>query len=365
MVAVGTAGSIAITAHSLLNLRKLRKPPLDAPSVGSRVSVLVPARDEATSIGTCLSAILAQTGVPDLEVLVLDDRSSDHTSQVVEHYLDDRRVQLIAGEGEGPPQGWLGKSWACEQLAARATGHILVFVDADVVLAPHAVRSAVSFLSTDIDAVCPYPKQLAVSASERLVQPLLQWSWASLLPLALAERSPRRSLTAANGQFLAITSEAYELVGRHAKVRASVVEDVQLFRELKAVGRRGTLVDGTALATCRMYQGWSELRDGYAKSLWSAFGSKPAAAAVSGGLALCYLVPPLAMVKRSRVGLIGYLAAVAGRVLVGRRVGSHVLPDAFAHPASIAVLIQLIATSWRRHDKGTLVWKGRTITPTQ
>jgi glycosyltransferase involved in cell wall biosynthesis len=306
---------------------------------------------------------VTQTGVPDLEVLVLDDRSSDHTAQVVEHYLVDGRVRLLAGTSDVPP-GWLGKSWACEQLARNASGSILVFVDADVILAEDAVRSAVSLLGPDIDAACPYPAQVAESLSERLVQPLLQWSWGSFLPLSLAERSPRRSLTAANGQFLVITREAYEAAGRHARVKDSVLEDVELFRALKAVGRRGALTDGTELASCRMYHDWADVRDGYAKSLWSAFGSRPATAAVGAGLILLYLIPPIAMANRSRVGAIGYLAAVAGRIVIGRRVRSTVIPDAFAHPVSIAVLLFLMATSWRRHDRGELTWKGRTI-PTQ
>ncbi len=149
---------------------------------------------------------------------------------------------------------------------------MLVFVDADVVLAPLAVAAAVDMMA-EYAAICPYPKQLADTATERLVQPLLQWSWLTFLPLAAAERSSRPSLCAANGQFLVITREAYDEVGGHAAVRNSVLEDLDLFRALKRADLRGLIADGTSLATCRMYQDWSQLRDGYAKSLWSAFGS--------------------------------------------------------------------------------------------
>jgi hypothetical protein len=122
------------------------------------------------------------------------------------------------------------------------------------------------------------------------------------------------------------------------------------------------VVDGTELATCRMYDDWPELRDGYAKSLWSAFGSPAGAAAVNGGLLIAYVLPPLAaVVARSRVGLAGYAVAVVGRVLVARRTKARAWPDALAHPASVVTLSWLTLESWRRHRAGTLAWKGRAL----
>src|SRR5205823_5077477 len=154
-------------------------------------------------------------------------------------------------------------------------------VDADVVLAPHAVAAAVHLLdAAGLDLVSPYPRQRAETSSERLVQPLLQWSWLTFLPLRWAERSRRPSLAAANGQFLAVRRSAYRRAGGHAAVRAEVLDDLALLRAIKRRGGRGGVVDGTALADCRMYRGWSELRDGYSKSLWSAFRSPVRATAV-------------------------------------------------------------------------------------
>ena len=161
---------------------------------------------------------------------------------------------------------------------------MLVFLDADVVLAPQAVAATVQLLrAAGLDLASPYPRQLAETWSERLVQPLLQWSWLTLLPLRRAESSPRPSLAAANGQLLAVDAEAYRRVGGHAAVRAEVLDDVAL--RPRAQGRaaaRGGVVDGTWLATCRMYEGWPTLRAGYTKSAWAAFGSPAGAAAVRG-----------------------------------------------------------------------------------
>jgi hypothetical protein len=213
-----------------------------------------------------------------------------------------------------------------------------------------------------LDLVCPYPRQLAVSPAERLVQPLLQWSWLTTLPLRLAERSARPSLSAGNGQLLVVDRATYVRVGGHAAVRAEVLEDVALVRAVKAAGGSGGLVDGTSIATCRMYDGWPELRDGYSKSLWSAFGSPAGATAAMTLLATAYVLPPVAAVlRRSPIGLAGYAAAVVGRVLVARRTRSKVWPDSLAHPVSIAVLAGLTGRSWWLRSHGRLRWKGRDL----
>jgi hypothetical protein len=193
------------------------------------------------------------------------------------------------------------------------------------------------------------------------VQPLLQWSWLTLLPLRLAEDSPRPSLTAGNGQLMALDAEAYRRAGGHRAVRGEVLDDVALVRALKAAGGRGGVVDGTWLATCRMYDDWPSLREGYAKSAWAASGSPLAAAGVLAVLGVVYVVPPLAALRGSLAGLAGYGAAVTGRYVVAERTGGRSLPDSFGHPASIVLLGWLTAQSWVRRRRGTLRWKGRAL----
>jgi hypothetical protein len=348
--------------HAAVNAALLHRPdPAARPAPDERVSLLLPVRDEAPRVAACLRAVLAQDGVA--EVLVLDDGSTDGTAELARAVAAaDPRVTVL--DGSPPPRGWLGKPHACRQLADAADrdSTVLVFLDADVVLAPGAVVSTVDLMRRHrLDLVSPYPRQLAGTPAERLVQPLLQWSWLTFLPLRLAERSARPSLSAANGQLLAVRRAAYERAGGHAAVRAEVLDDVALVRAVKAAGGRGGVADGTALATCRMYGGWAELRDGYTKSLWSAFGSPSAAVAVIGLLALAYLLPAAAALAGSRTGLAGYAAGVTGRVVAARRTGGRVWPDAAAHPASVAVLGVLTARSWRARRAGTLSWKGRAL----
>jgi hypothetical protein len=360
---LGTGLAVAGAVHAAWNARRLRVPPADPPPVAEPVALLLPLRDEAHRVEPCLRALLAQTGVRDLRLVVLDDGSTDGTAEVVRRVCaGDPRVRLV--EGRPLPAGWWGKPWACAQLAAAAGDEptVLVFVDADVLLAPHAVAASVALLRwAALDLVSPYPRQVALTAAERLVQPLLQWSWLTTLPLRLAERSPRPSLAAANGQLLVVDAAGYRRAGGHRAVRAEMLEDLALLRAVKAAGGRGGVVDGTAVATCRMYAGWPDLRDGYAKSLWSALGSPAGAVAVVGGLAVAYLLPPLAALRGSRVGLLGYAAGVAGRAVAARRTGSRVWPDSLAHPASVAVFGWLVATSVRGHRAGTLTARGRPV----
>jgi hypothetical protein len=172
---------------------------------------------------------------------------------------------------------------------------------------------------------------------------------------------PRPSLSAACGQFLVVRRTALDRAGGFGAVRAAVLDDIELVRAIKQGGGRGGVVDGTTLACCRMYGGWPQLRDGYRKSLWAAFGSAPRAAGVLGLLGLAYVVPPLAALRGSRIGACGYLAGVASRVIAARRTGGRALPDAFAHPLSVALFGYLTGTSLVARRRGTLTWKDRPI----
>ncbi|MGI5519480.1 glycosyltransferase [Micromonospora sp. CA-259024] len=362
----------ALTGHTWLNAAGWLRRPADRPAeVDEPVAVLLPLRDEAARVTGCLRALLAQRGVPGLRVVVLDDGSTDGTADVVRTVAgDDPRVTLLTGVA--PPPGWLGKPHACWQLATRAdpAASVLVFVDADVVLAPHAVAAAVAELrAARATLLSPYPRIVVATAADRLVQPLLQWLWLTFLPLRAMERSPRPSLAAAGGQFLVLDRAGYTAAGGHAAVADKILEDVELARAVKRAGGRIALADGSRLATCRMYDDWPQLRDGYSKSLWASFGHPGAAAAVVASLLLLYTAPPLIALAGvaagapgvAAVGLAGYLLGVAGRVLTARATGGRWWPDALAHPVSVVVLGWLTLRSYHLRKRRRLTWRGRPV----
>ena len=364
-MAAGSALACLGTAHELLNLRLLRRLPDDPVPVDAVVSVLIPARDEAHRITPTIRSVLALRGLRDVEVLVLDDGSTDGTADVVRRAAgDDPRVRILTGSAT--PPGWLGKPHACAQLTAAAHGEILAFVDADVVLAPHAVAAAAAVLRGPgaPALVSAWPRQVAVGVLGRLVQPLLAWSWLTTLPLRAAERSRRTSMAVANGQFLVVDAAALARAGGWQAVAGEVLDDIGLARAVRRAGDRTAVADGSAVATCRMYATGRELSEGYRKSLWAAFGSPVGAVAVSGALCGVYVVPAVAALTGSPVGALGYAAGVVGRVSARRwcrRGAAADVLDAAAHPVSILVLTGLLASSWAGRLRGTLRWKGRPV----
>lgn len=360
-VALGSIGGIALAVNTAVNMRRIRVPPADPPETNERVAVLVPARDEAERIEPCLRALLGQRGVAGLEILVLDDRSTDGTSDVVRRIAgNDPRVRVVAGKPL--PAGWQGRSHACAQLAhAAASASVYVFADADVVLAPHAVAAMVAVLRRhQLGMVCPMPRQLADGFALRLVQPLVHWWWPTTMPARLAERLAHPAAAFVNGVFAA-DAVAYRHHGGHAAVAGEILEDVELSRKFVREGSRSWVVEGADIASCRMYESWTQARPGYAKSLWRVWRTPTMSAVVIAGFGLVYVLPPLAAVFGSRMGLAGYAAAVAGRAMIARRAGERVWPDSLAHPLSIVVWSWLVVNSWRRQKDGTLSWKDRPV----
>lgn len=367
MAHVGSALALGLAAHTAYNLSVLRQPTFDGTPITERVSILIPARNEENNIERVINSARAQVGLNDFEILVLDDDSTDSTAQVVDEIAaQDHRVRLI-DSNESIPAGWQGKQFACHRLSLAANGSIIVFVDADVELAPTAVGACTQLLRKQgLALVAPYPHQVAHGALERLVQPLVVWSWAATLPVGIAEKSLRPSLSAANGQLLVLDAASYRASGGHESVKDIVLEDIALMRALKVAGFNCTTVNGSQIANCRMYESSEQVIDGYTKSLWSAFGSPAGSIAVNAFLAATYIAPAIAMVAGKStstrvIGATGYFSGVASRAMVAQKFGTPVLPDSMAHPISIAAFIGLNILSWSRHVRGVNTWKGRPL----
>lgn len=370
LVRAASLTALGLTAHTAYNLTRLRSIPESSPAVSEAVCILIPARNEEAHIERTVRDALAQTGIADLRVIVLDDGSTDDTGALLDA-IDDPRLTVIHEPDVHPPDGWLGKPWACARLAEQTTEPILVFLDADVHLEPTAVAGGIHLLRTlTLDLLAPYPRILAPTPLQRLVQPLLTWSWATTVPLGWAERTQWASLSAANGQFLIFDARSYRDIGGHASVRGEVLEDIALMRAIRASGGRAITADASAVSSCQMYATDRAMVDGYTKSLWDAFGSAAGSATANALLLGIYTLPALAMTaaptaRTRRWGALGYAAGVIGRELVARRTGEPCLsrgaPDPLAHPLSIAAFAGLTGLSWKRRRAGTTQWKGRPV----
>ncbi len=351
-----TALPLLLTVTNSLSMRVVRE--RNAQLVEGSVSILIPMRNEAENVEKSANSVLASSLIPQLEVIALDDNSNDKTKELL---LKFPQIKMISGIEL--PEGWLGKNFACHQLVAHSTGDYLVFVDADVRLTHLAVASAITQMNRyKWDFISPYPRQIAISFSERLIQPLLQWSWLSSVPLRYAEQAKYPSLVLANGQFMIIKRAAYISSGGHKEIRSEVLDDLELARLLVANGFKGGVAIGSEVATCRMYQNRIELFTGYTKSLWRAFGSLPGAIAASIFLFATGVLPIFLAISGYPVAWIGYFLVVLSRYASALRTRSSSAANAaLLHPLSILMLIYLIANSYYRKSRGTLIWRGRSL----
>ncbi len=273
-------------------LNVLLLPPLRPgnPSAATpRVSVLVPARNEAPRIRACLESLVEQN-YSSLVIIVLDDESRDATAKIVRAvgFSSDPGSNRRLLSGAPLPTGWTGKSWACHQLAEAARGEYLLFTDADTVHQPEAVSSAIAAaLQFRADLLTLWPDQTTVTFTEKLIIPLLFVVAGSYLPhwlLICAQRVPwlarilgRKFLgrcSTASGQFLLFRRDSYFKIGGHRAVGEHLVEDVALAREVgKRIpdGWRLISCDGTRLVSCRMYSSIGDIWEGFTKNLWPVF----------------------------------------------------------------------------------------------
>jgi len=303
-----------------------------------------------------VATLAAQEGL--FHFYLLDDNSEDQTFELLQRFTQaDSRFTVI--KGAVLSDMWIGKTWALQQLFEATNEEILVSIDADVRLSNDAINKAVTSLnSARLDFVSPYPRQIAQSFAERLIQPLLQWSWLATVPLRYAESSGQKSMAVANGQFFVVRRSALASIGGYQSVKHAVIDDVFLARELVKNGSSGTVINGSEIAETRMYASWSEIKAGYGKSLNQAFGSIVGAIFVVVFLIATCIAPLLLGLLGNPYGWLGFAAIVGTRVLSAIKSRGRVL-DSVLHPISVLALVYLIVYSYLR--RGSIQWKGRTV----
>jgi glycosyltransferase involved in cell wall biosynthesis len=315
-------------------------------------------RNEGDNVHECISALAAQRGVDNLKVILVNDASTDKTLEFMRAATTgDNRFSII--DSPALRQGWLGKVSALQHGYDAADSEYIITLDADVRLAPSALVRAVNQLNDlHLDFISPYPRQIALTFSEKLIQPLLHWSWMSTVVLRLAEKFSRRSTAVANGQFFVVRKSSLDAAVGFTSVKNQILDDIELARSLIAAGCKGVVTEGSEIASTRMYASFDEIRQGYGKSLWKAFGNPIGALIATLYIFATGILPVLLFFSGYSFGLILYLYIVLTRAMSAIR--SHGNPlHAFLHPLSSALLIYLIAYSWAK--RGSIQWKGRTV----
>lgn len=266
MEAAHVALALALLPVILGAINLWRMPRLhDHPAEGTLVSILIPARNEAANIAGCLDAALASTGAA-IEVVVMDDGSTDATAEIVAAYgARDSRVRLV--QAPALPPGWTGKVHACARLAEAARGTHLLFLDADVRLAPHAAAAmAAHSMAKTIAMISGVPRQRIGSLGEGLTVPFINFLLLCYLPFGGRATQRRPELAAACGQLILVERKAYEAVGGHGAIKGVLHDAIALARLLRRRGHDTEIVDGTPLAACRMYEGMRASWGGFIKN---------------------------------------------------------------------------------------------------
>ena len=344
-----------------------------------KVSVLIPARNEAHQIGLCLESLSRQT-YRNLEVIVLDDCSEDATLDVIREagFSDRPKSKLRYLTGQALPKGWAGKPWACYQLSRQATGDYLLFTDADTVHHSQSVESAMKMaMERDTDLLSVWPHQITETWSEKLVIPmiyLLGQMWIPFWFLRLVQKSPGlkrcvpkflwKDFGVANGQYMLFKRSAYKEIGSHQVVKDHLVEDVALGREVaKRIPKGWRLLnaDGHAIVECRMYRDFLGVWEGFSKNLRPVF-EKRGYAFFGVGLVMVVtmLLPFVWFVLREQPWLVTIQAQLILliRLILTIRFRTDWLSLAL-HPFAMLLSLLIGMNSWRQSKTGTISWKRR------
>ena len=356
----------AFQAREELSLRPGEVSPEGLPSV----TVVVPARDEAGTIATCLLSLLEQEYPRErLQVVLVDDHSTDGTRAIAEALADQHPSLEVTGTPPLPP-GWTGKNHACHHGASRARGTWLLFVDADTYSEPAMLQVAVNHAAMrDADLLSMNPFQLLSSPGERLVLPAVFLGIAAGRDFRRID-DPSTPDALANGQFMLFRREAYEALGGHGAVRAEVGEDLAFATLVKREGYRLSWGFGDDLITTRMYSSLGEVWRGFSKNMaeimqvrgWSD-GLRVSAELLALGclgplvLALAWGDPGAAAATRIAGAATGTMLAIGLGTLHELRVP---LGYVAALPFGFAFHAALLLASLERRGRGAREWKGRT-----
>lgn len=340
----------------LWNLRLYRAPP--SATGCPTISVLIPMRNEEANVAAAVACVLASTGV-DLELVVLDDHSTDRTGEILRGITDPR---LRVAEAPPLPPGWSGKQHACAALGALARHELMVFVDADVRLAPGALSGMAGFMQANpaIGLASGFPAQVTLTWSERLLLPLIHFLLLGFLPIAGMQRSVSPGFGAGCGQLFIARAEAYRRAGGHAAIRASLHDGIMLPRAFRRAGIMTGLFDATAFASCRMYSTAAGVWEGLTKNATEGM-AKPLALPIwttilGGGQVL----PAVLLLTSPSVPAAVALAASMGlRLTLAARFRQPWL-SALLHPFGVAALLVVQWAALLRRARGRpATWRGR------
>ncbi|MDA3922647.1 MAG: glycosyltransferase [Salinisphaera sp.] len=325
----------------------------------STVTVLIPARDEADSIGETLASLSCQG--QDLSVIVIDDNSTDDTA-VIARAAPIKRLTVL--DGQPLPRGWTGKLWALEQGRTRAATEHVVLLDADIQIVPGTIAGLLRQTRAENRQMVSLMARLRmVSRAERLLIPAFIYFFKLLYPFALSNAGSRWVAAAAGGCVL-IERSMLERIGGFASLADAVIDDCTLARRVRAAGGATWVGVTHAAISLRGYDDFADIHAMVARSAYSQLRYSPLLlACCTLVMVLMFWVPPIALATGSAITAIAGLVGVIAMVLA-------YLPTLVYYRQRLAwaLLMPLIGTlylamTWSsavRYWRGTrTTWRGR------
>jgi cellulose synthase/poly-beta-1,6-N-acetylglucosamine synthase-like glycosyltransferase len=339
------------------------------PAAPMAMSVLIPARNEAARIRPVLEAVMRNAG-DEAEIIIGDDGSTDATADIVKQFADtDPRIRLISID-RSKDEGWAGKNLACYQLAGAASHDLLVFVDADVILADDGLQRLADYFAEQpgVALLSGFPRQIIGTFWEAMLIPLIHFLLLGFLPFVGVRFTRHPMFGTACGQLVAVRREAYLAVDGHQAFKSFLHDGLHLPRKLRAAGYRTDLADFTDLAATRMYENTPDLRAGLKKNAHEAMATPVGLPVWTAILVLGQVLPiilalVLLMVDPAGEALTYALIATAlGFALRGLMALMFRQPalGVLLHPFGVAALLQLQWSALlNRARGGKVMWKGR------
>ena len=344
------------TVANLRSIRRLRAN--QTPRARPPISIVVPARNEARSIERAVTAFLAQD-YGNFEIIVVNDRSTDATAEILRSFNDPR---LIVIDGSDTPQGWLGKPWALEQGRLRARGDLLLFVDADLIYGPEALRAAVAELETHgAGLIALWPFLEMRTFAEQVAMPMMSFFGFCALPLWIANRSRIVWMGIGGGSGNLIRRDVLQAIGGFAPLRDAVVDDIALARRARQAGMRTLICRADDLISVRMYHSSSEIVEGFTKNVFATFGRNYLwASANLLAMFVVHLVPYVLALAGNVFAIAAVMLISATRVVLFRSLRFRMDNAIFFHPLMVSFWAWIFLRSmWFTGVRNELRWRGR------
>jgi len=329
------------------------------PASAPLVSVIIPARDEAHIIERTVRAFLAQT-YANLEVIVVNDRSTDGTGDIVRSIHDDR---LTVIDGVEPPAGWLGKPWALHQGSRAARGELLLFVDADLIYEPAALAAAVAYQQSQCVALLSlFPYLEMRGFGEYASMPMMTMVFFTFIPTWISNRTRFARLAIGGGTGNLVTREVYDSSGGHEALSDAVVDDIALARQIRRSGWKTATIRADDLVSLRMYHGLREVIDGFTKNTFSALGRNYVAGfLVVAGCVMFHMLPYVLAVTGDRISIITIVIISLTRIILFRSLRYRLDAAIFLHPVMASIWTWIFLRSiWLTGIRRKVIWRGRT-----